>query len=107
MKKFILLIIEKIRKALKVDENGNSFWWRKGILLITVLMMIGCDIVIGSLDVVNGTKYVVKAKRVNRNNYGYIYNLVEADTWYNYTYIDTIDFNVGDTLVITVKRVGN
>lgn len=25
MKKIILLIIEKIRKALKVDEKGNSF----------------------------------------------------------------------------------
>ena len=42
MKKFILQIIEKIRKALKVDENGNSFGWRKGILLITVLIMVGC-----------------------------------------------------------------
>ena len=43
MKKIILFIIEKIRKALKVDENGNSFGWRKGILLITVLMMVGCN----------------------------------------------------------------
>ena len=40
MKKFILLIIEKIRKALKVDENGNSFWWGKGTLLLAALMMI-------------------------------------------------------------------
>ena len=43
MKKFILLIIEKIRKALKVDEKGNSFGWRKGMLLLAALMMAGCD----------------------------------------------------------------
>jgi len=43
MKKIILLIIEKIRKSLKVDEKGNSFGWRKGTLLLAVLMMVGCD----------------------------------------------------------------
>ena len=43
MKKIILLIIERIRKALKVDEKGNSFGWRKGTLLLAVLMMVGCD----------------------------------------------------------------
>ena len=42
MKKIILLIIEKIRKALKVDEKGNSFGWGKGTLLLTALMMVGC-----------------------------------------------------------------
>jgi hypothetical protein len=39
MKKIILLIIEKIRKALKVDEKGNSFGWGKGTLLLAALMM--------------------------------------------------------------------
>jgi len=43
MKKIILLIIERIRKTLKVDEKGNSFGWRKGTLLFAILMMIGCD----------------------------------------------------------------
>ena len=43
MKKFILLIIEKIRKALKVDENGNSFGWGKGMLSLAALMMVGCS----------------------------------------------------------------
>ena len=42
MKKIILLIIEKIRKALKVDEKGNSFYWGKGMLLLTALMMVEC-----------------------------------------------------------------
>lgn len=43
MKKIILLIIEKIRKALKVDEKGNSFGWGKGMLLLATLMVVGCD----------------------------------------------------------------
>ena len=43
MKKFILQIIEKIRKALKVDEKGNSFGWGKGTLLLAALMMVGCN----------------------------------------------------------------
>ena len=78
------------------------------IVALAALMMVGCGIAMDRLGVVNGTKYVVKAKRVNRNNYGYIYNLVEAgDTWYEYAYIDTANFNIGDTLVITVKRVCN
>ena len=42
MKKIILLIIEKIRKALKVDEKGNSFGWGKGTLLLATLIMVGC-----------------------------------------------------------------
>ena len=107
MKKIILLIIEKIRKALKVDEKGNSFYWGKGMLLLAALMMVGCNIAMDELHVVNGTKYVVKAKKVD-SDYRYIYNLVKAgDSWYDYYYEDTADFNVGDTLVITVRRVGN
>ena len=43
MKKFILLIIEKIRKALKIDEKGNSFWQGTGMLLLVTLMITGCE----------------------------------------------------------------
>ena len=78
------------------------------LLALTVLVMIGCNMAMDGLDIVNGTKYVVKGKRVDRNNYGYIYNLVKAgDSWYDYHYRDTSDFNVGDTVVITIRRVGN
>ena len=76
------------------------------LLVLTALMVVGCSMAMDGLDIVNGTKYVVKAKRVAKNNYGYIYNLVKAgDTWYDYAYRDTADFNVGDTLVITVRRI--
>ena len=70
--------------------------------------MVGCNTAIEGLYIINGTEYVVKAKSVDRNNYGYIYNLVKVgDSWYDYHYEDIADFNVGDTIVITVRRVGN
>ena len=78
------------------------------LLALTSLMIVGCNMAMDSLDIVNGSKYVVKGKRVGRNNYGYIYNLVKAgDSWYDYHYKDTADYNVGDTIVITVRRVDN
>jgi flagellar basal body L-ring protein FlgH len=78
------------------------------LLALTALMMVGCNMAMDSLDIVNGSKYVVKAKRVSRNEYGYIYNLVkDGDSWYDYAYEDTAEFNVGDTLVIIVRRVDN
>ena len=76
------------------------------LLAFTTLMMVGCGMAMDGLDIVNGSKYVVKGKRVDRNGYGYIYNLVKAgDSWYDYDYKDTTDFNVGDTIVITVRRL--
>lgn len=81
---------------------------KKLILALTALLMVGCNMAMDSLDVVNGTEYVVKSKKVSRNNYGYSYRLVKVgDTWYDYHYKDTTNFNVGDTIVITVRRIGN
>lgn len=78
------------------------------LLALTVLMMVGCDMAMDYLDVSNGAKYVVKAKKVSKDTYGYSYRLVEAgDSWYDYVYKDTADFNVGDTIVITVRKIGN
>ena len=81
---------------------------KKIILFALTALMMGCNMAIDNLDVVNGTKYVVKAKKVRRDNYGYAYRLVKVgDTWYDYLYKDTANFNVGDTIVIIVRRVGN
>ena len=78
------------------------------LLALTALMMVGCDMAIDNLDVVNGTKYVVKAKKVSKDNYGYSYRLVKVgDSCYDYHYKDTANFNVDDTIVIIVRRVGN
>lgn len=57
MKKFILLIIEKIRKALKVDEKSNSYGWRKGTLLLAALIMVGCNEPV-TIDTKEGLKIV-------------------------------------------------
>ena len=78
------------------------------LLALTALMMVGCDMAMESLDVLNGTEFVVKAKKINKDNYGYSYKLVKVeDAWYDYHYKDTANFNVGDTIVIIVRRVGN
>ena len=81
---------------------------KKFILALTALMMVGCDMAMDSLDIINGTEYIVKSKEVSKNNYEYLYRLVKVgDTWYDYHYKDTVDFNVGDTIVIIVRRVSN
>ena len=81
---------------------------KKIILFALTALMMGCNMAMDKLDVVNGTEYVVKAKKVRRDNYGYAYRLVKVgDTWYDYLYKDTANFNVGDTIVIIVRRVGN
>ena len=78
------------------------------LLALTTLIMAGCDMAMDSLDVLNGTEYVVKSKEINEDNYGYTYRLVKVgDTWYDYFYNDTTNFNVGDTIVITVRKVGD
>ena len=60
-----------------------------------------------SLDIVNGSKFIVKSK--TKKEQTYLYRLIKIDdnSWYDYHYRDTTNFEVGDTLVITVGRVGN
>ena len=75
---------------------------KKIILLpFAVLMMVGCDIAMDSLNVVNGSKFVVESKRKEEQTY--LYSLIKVgDSWYTYHYRDTTNFEVGDTLTITV-----
>jgi hypothetical protein len=76
------------------------------LLALTVMMMVGCNMAMDSLDIVNGSKFIVKSKTKEKQTYWY--RLIEVgDSWYDYHYKDTSDFNVGDTIVITVRRVGN
>lgn len=75
-------------------------------LAFVTLLLVGCDMAMDKLDVSNGTRYVVKGKRVSKDGYSYLYNLVKVgDTWYDYHYKDTANFNVGDTLVLTIKKI--
>ena len=75
------------------------------ILLFSILLLVGCDMAMDSLNVTNGAKYIVTLKRKDANDYYYKYHLIRAgDRWhYDYHYIDTANFNVGDTLVLTIK----
>ena len=80
----------------------------KKIILLTLatLMMVGCEMAMDSLDIVNGSKFVVKSK--TKEEQTYLYRLIEVgDSWYDYHYKDTTNFNVGDTIVITVRKVGD
>ena len=79
------------------------------ILALIVLMMVGCanNMALEGLDIVNGTKYVVTLKSIEPKKFTYNLIKVSGMDWYDYSYSDTTDFNIGDTLVITVEKVGN
>ena len=77
------------------------------IFLFFILLLVGCDVAIDRLDITNGTRYIVTSKRKDVNDYHYAYHLIKVgDKWYDYHYIDTANFNVGDTLVLTIKVKG-
>jgi hypothetical protein len=61
-----------------------------------------------TLDVVSGTKYIITTKKKEASDFYYTYHIIkEGDTFYDYYYTDTTDFNVGDTLILTIKKVSN
>ena len=81
---------------------------KKFILLIfTFLLFVGCDWAMERLDVVSGTKYIVTSKKKEVGDFHYTYHLIKVggDKWYDYYYPDTTDFNIGDTLVLTIKKI--
>lgn len=92
----------------KNKTNFDKIMKKIILLVFATLMIVGCDMAMDSLDIFNGTEYVVKSKKINKDNYGYTYRLVKVeDTWYDYHYKDTANFNVGDTIVIIVRKVGD
>ena len=69
-----------------------------------LLVFVGCDVTMCKLDVINGAKYIVISKKKKVDDFYYTYHLIkEGDKWYNYHYIDTTNFNIGDTLVLNIK----
>ena len=77
------------------------------LLALTALMMAGCNLAMDSLDIVNGSKFVVTSKTKEKQTYWYHLIEVGGDSWYDYHYKDTTNFEVGDTLIITVNSVRN
>ena len=74
------------------------------LLALTTLVIVGCNMAMDGLDIVNGSKFIVKSKTKEKQTYRY--RLIEVgDSWYGYHYRDTTNFEVGDTLTITVVSV--
>lgn len=75
------------------------------LFLFATLLFVGCDVAMDQLDVTNGTKYIVVSKKKKAGDYHYTYRLIkEGDRFYDYHYMDTTAFNVGDTLVLRISK---
>ena len=71
-----------------------------------LLVFVGCNMAMDKLDVTNGSKYIVTSKKKRANDYHYTYIIIkEGDRFYDYYYDDTTDLNVGDTLVLNIKKI--
>lgn len=77
------------------------------LLALSALMIVGCNMAMDSLDIVNGSKFIVTSK--TKKEQTYLYRLIKVGdfSWYDYHYSDTTNFEVGDTLTITVASVRN
>ena len=77
------------------------------LLAFAALMIIGCgdNMALEGLNIVNGTKYVVTLK--SKKPKEFTYNLIKVGSmdWYDYSYSDTANYNVGDTLILTIKKI--
>ena len=74
------------------------------LLALTTLMMVGCNVAMDSLRITNGSKFIVISKTKEKQTY--LYRLIEVgDSWYDYNYRDTTNFEVGDTLIINVSKI--
>ena len=81
---------------------------KKFILFVfSILIFVGCDMAMEQLGVTNGSKYIVTSKKKRVGVYHYSYLLIKegGDKFYQYYYEDTTTFNVGDTLVLSIKKV--
>lgn len=76
------------------------------LLMLAPLIMIGCNMAMDELNVGNGTKYIVTSKTKKAKEPYYMYRLIKLGdyTWYDYNYKDTTNFEIGDTLVLTIKK---
>lgn len=79
------------------------------LLALTTLMMVGCDMPIDEINASGGDKYIISSKTKKANESFYRYRLVKfgGSEYYDYLYKDSTNFNVGDTIIITARRVGN
>lgn len=76
--------------------------------IFAAFLLVGCDMAMDTLKTTNGTKYIVTSKKKARSGLYYKYHIIRVEDKYNdYHYLDTADFDVGDTLLLTVKKINN
>lgn len=76
------------------------------LFVLSLLVFASCDIAMDRLKVKNGAKYIVISKKKKIGDFHYTYHLIkEGDRFYDYQYEDTTSFNVGDTLVLNIKKI--
>ena len=71
--------------------------------------MVGCNIPMDELNTSGGDKYIISSKTKKSNESFYRYRLIKfgGSKYYDYLYKDSTNFSVGDTIIITSRRVGN
>lgn len=75
------------------------------LLFFIILTILGCKkIAMFSLHVRTNTEYIVVDKTKNIEDFHYQYLVAKVGDDILYSYIDTVNFSVGDTLVLTIKR---
>lgn len=75
------------------------------LLFFIILTILGCEkIAMDSLRVRTNTEYIVVDKTKNIGEFHYRYLVAEVGDDVLYSYMDTVNFSVGDTLVLTIKR---
>ena len=79
------------------------------LLALTALMMVGCNMAMDSLNTSGGDKYIIysKTRKSNESFYRYILIKFGGPEYYSYLYKDSTDFSVGDTIIITARKVSN
>ena len=77
------------------------------LLALAVLMVVECNIAMDSLDITNGSKFIVTSKKKKGQIYLYHLININGDSWYTYHYSDTTNFEVNDTLIIIVASARN
>ena len=75
------------------------------LLFFIILTILGCKkMAMESLHVRTNTEYIVVNKTEYIEDFHYRYLVAEVGDDILYSYSDTVNFNVGDTLILTIKR---